>query len=87
MIEVFKTNVTNKVDAAIIIAHIHQHFTSYVANFDLQDCDHILRIKSVNGRVKATSLIKMVNGFGFHAEVLPEQNSLITMTSESLENQ
>jgi len=76
MVEVFKTNVTNKVDAALIIAHIHLNHPFYNANFDLQDCDHILRVKSVKDRIRAASLIKLVNAFGYHAEVLTESEPL-----------
>jgi hypothetical protein len=72
MVEVFKTNITSKAEAALILANIHNQFPSYSANFDLQDCDRILRVKSTRERVKATSLIRLVINLGYHAEVLAE---------------
>ncbi|MEO8473384.1 MAG: hypothetical protein ABI477_14390 [Chryseolinea sp.] len=84
MVEVFKTNITNKVDAAIIIADIHQQFPSYNANFDLQDCDRILRVKSTGDQVKATSLIRVVMNFGYHAEMLNEADFTNLVSDQDL---
>jgi len=70
MIEVFKTNVEDSKYADILVEHIQRIFQGYEVNFDLQDCDKILRVKNVLGRVNSDCLIKMLNSFGFHAEVL-----------------
>ena len=72
LIEVFRTNVNDKVHANMIIDHIHKIFTYYKANFDLQDCDRILRVKSEAGAVHSPSLIGILHEFGFSAEVLPD---------------
>jgi hypothetical protein len=71
MIEVFKTNVKQKVQAKMLVQHIQQNFKCYVVNFDLDDCDKILRVKSSNGAVESTSLIGLLRELGFYAEVLP----------------
>ncbi|HMG88487.1 MAG TPA: hypothetical protein VK589_00455 [Chryseolinea sp.] len=70
MIEVFKTDVDDSKYADILVEHIQRIFYGYEANFDLQDCDKILRIKNVMGDVNTDRLIKMLNRFGFYAEVL-----------------
>jgi len=44
MIEVFKTDVVNSFDAYRILRLLHTAFPGYSANFDLEDCDRILRI-------------------------------------------
>lgn len=44
MIEVFKTDVRNERDVNLLIALIHKTFGEYRANFDLEDCDRILRV-------------------------------------------
>ena len=46
MVEVFKTNVQEVDDANKIIQKLLEHFPNYKINFDLDDCDKILRIES-----------------------------------------
>lgn len=75
MIEVFKTNVENYDQAIILLDHIHQTFADYKANFDLQDCDNILRVKS-RSFVEADCLINFLKDFGIHAEVLPDDQQV-----------
>ena len=72
MVEVFKTNVNDKNTASILIDEIHQSFVAYTANFDLDDCDKILRVKSTHGIVHPSGLIKILHRYGFTAEVLPD---------------
>lgn len=72
MIEVFKTNVNDSKYANILVEHIQRLFYGYEANFDLQDCDKILRIRSIHGDVQSDRLIAMLDRFGFHAEVLSD---------------
>jgi hypothetical protein len=71
MIEVFKTNVSNPEHASMLVNHIFRAL-NYTANFDLQDCDRILRVQSDNGPVRAYRLIKIFRDLGFHAEVLQD---------------
>jgi len=73
MIEVFRTNVNDQMNAAMIVSRIHQNFVLYEANFDLQDCDRILRVKSLFGEINSHDIVNFVHTFGFHAEVLPDQ--------------
>ncbi len=73
MVEVFKTNVEHPHQANMLIAQIQLIFTNCIANFDLEDCDKILRIKCTTGSIKSSSLINLINNFGFHAEVLPDE--------------
>jgi hypothetical protein len=47
MIEVFKTNVENVDESKMIIRQLHAHFPDYKINFDLDDCDRILRIEGL----------------------------------------
>jgi len=72
MIEVFKTDVDDSKYADILAEHIQRIFQGYEVNFDLQDCDKILRVKNIRGVVNSDRLIKMLNCFGFHAEVLQD---------------
>lgn len=71
MVEVFKTNVSTRRYANTLLNQIHKAFTSYNANFDLDDCDNILRIQCDEGSIKPKALIMFLKDFGCHAEVLP----------------
>ena len=73
MIEVFKTNVKDHDLANILLDQIHKTFVDYKANFDLQDCDNILRVKSATVSIQSDCLINLLKDFGFHAEVLPDK--------------
>jgi hypothetical protein len=72
MIEVFKTNVRQKEQARMLIAQIQKAFCDYKVNFDLDDCDNILRVKSKDGMVRSSCLIDLLRQLGFHAEILPD---------------
>ena len=70
MVEVFKTDVFNDFDANKLVLLIHQTFNQYQANFDLDDCDHILRIKSESELIDHLSVISLLKQNGFNAEIL-----------------
>ncbi len=71
MIEVFKTDVGEPDKALQVIQLIRTSFQGYQANFDLNDCDNILRVVSNNGQVYAHGIIQLLQQLGLHAEVLP----------------
>lgn len=71
MVEVFKTNVKDPGHADMLIAQIHKAFKDYKANFDLKDCDNILRIKCVTAPVQPVGVIELLKSLGFDAEILP----------------
>jgi len=74
MVEVFKTNVEDQHVSESLIALIHNSFDGYKANFDLMDCDNILRIQTTNGSpVEPHLFIKLLNDHGFEASVLPDE--------------
>ena len=72
MVEVFKTNVNDHDHANKLISQIHKSFFEYTANFDLEDCDKILRVKCTTGVIQSSLLIDLLKDFGFHAEILPD---------------
>lgn len=73
MIEVFKTDVNHRDHARLLIKEIRKTFSGYAVNFDLDDCDRILRVKSVGEDIQSVRLISLLKHFGFHAEVLPDE--------------
>ena len=72
-IEVFKTDVAHPHHATLIVEHIQKVFPGYSANFDLTDCDKILRVAAATGSVDNAELIKIVGALGFEADVLPDE--------------
>ena len=72
IVEVFKTNVTHPKHATLIVDELKKTFPQYSANFDLADCDNILRVEVATGRVDTAGLINKLAGLGFGAEVLPD---------------
>ncbi len=48
-VEIFKTNVTHNQLANKIVADFKQLYPEYRINFDLEDCDKVLRIESYTG--------------------------------------
>jgi len=72
MVEVFKTNVNNLRWATATVKALHSSFYPYKANFDLEDCDRILRVESENGTLKVAALLKFLKERDIQAEVLPD---------------
>ncbi len=73
MVEVFKTNITNRAQAERLVTCIHRTFRGYKANFDLQDCDRILRVESNEGFVHSLILILFLKNLGCMAQVLSDE--------------
>lgn len=71
MVEVFKTDVRDAENATMLVRHIHQEFREWKANFDLEDCDNILRVASQES-IDAGTLIALLHAHGFAAELLPD---------------
>ncbi|AMR31094.1 hypothetical protein A0256_06480 [Mucilaginibacter sp. PAMC 26640] len=68
MIEVFKTNVDDVGRSRMLIRLIYERFTVSKVNFDLEDCDNVLRIE---GReFCAGSIIEFLKANGHCCEVL-----------------
>jgi hypothetical protein len=72
MIEIFRTNITKQKDADKILTKIHAAFPGFEANFDLDDCDHILRIQSRETLICQSTIISLIEALGFRGDVLPD---------------
>jgi hypothetical protein len=72
MVEVFKTDVQDPMQADWLLEQIHQNAGDYRANFDLEDCDRILRVKCPTGSVQSSLVIALLKDLGCRAEVLPD---------------
>jgi hypothetical protein len=72
MIEVFKTDVNEKEHARMLLDRIHRAFRHCRANFDLEDCDKILRVKGITGEEETWQIVSLVRSYGWHVEILPD---------------
>ena len=75
MVEVFKTDVCDRRYAELLVQEICSLFTGYTASFDLDDCDRILRVISSGGPVDAVRVIRLIERFGFSAELAARVDS------------
>ena len=73
MVEVFKTSVIRQDQAALVLDRIHAKLKQCKANFDLQDCDRILRVEYPENKIDPTAIIGVVRSLGFEAEILPDE--------------
>jgi hypothetical protein len=70
-VEVFKTNVAEPEQAKWLVDQIERNFANCKVNFDLDDCDRILRVM-FDGEIQSDSLIDLLKNVGCIAEVLPD---------------
>ena len=68
LVEVFKTNVLESEEADELIRKLLTNFPHYKVNFDLQDCDHILRVEGED--ISSEKIIEIVTINGFHCKAL-----------------
>lgn len=68
MVEIFKTAIENETQAELVIALLKKHYAAYAANFDLEDCDRILRIEA--DRIPVNSVIRLLKAEGYFVELL-----------------
>lgn len=72
IIEVFKTDLNDRNLAEVLIEEMQKEFVTFEINFDLEDSDHILRVKSTDETIESSPIIEFLNKFGIQAEVLPD---------------
>jgi hypothetical protein len=60
MVEIFKTNVKNKKVAKQLLKMLHSQLPACCFNFDLDDCDRILRAQSENYSIEINCIIEIV---------------------------
>ena len=84
MIEVFKTDITDSLQAMVLADQIHDLFQEYTVNFDLEDCDRIMRVVSTSPEVQSDIIINLLKGLGYHAEVLQDDDYTFSFNTPPL---
>ena len=72
IVEIFKTDVSDHSTGKMIVNALAKYFPSYTINFDLDDCDKILRVESINGNVEVNSIIEIVRLHSVDIDLIPE---------------
>lgn len=70
LVEVFKTDVHEACASQLIVQKLCAVFPASSVNFDLEDCDRILRIEAAS--ICNHTIIAQLNALGYFCEVLPE---------------
>ncbi len=68
MVEVFKTDVRDLSQTRMLIRKLRENFPKCRINFDLQDCDNILRVEGQN--ISTEKIKGLLASRGYHCEVL-----------------
>jgi hypothetical protein len=71
MILIYKTTVQNRDEADSITELILNEIPSCDISFDLDDCDHVLRIESKNGKIDEHVIYRIFRKQNHNLEVLP----------------
>jgi tRNA G26 N,N-dimethylase Trm1 len=67
-VEVFKTNVEREQDANQLLSMLSQNFPWFDVHFDLEDCDHILRVEG--HAVSNEQIISLLSKYGYQCTAL-----------------
>lgn len=70
LIEVFKTKVSHHLEAFVVSSLLKEVYPAYSINFDLEDCDKIMRIKSEDEPIDSKGVVTLLNRLGFCIEIL-----------------
>jgi len=70
VIYVFKTSVEDEVDVNRLKPSLENFLGQSCWNFDLEDCDKILRVESL--KHSASQIIEILRNSGFYCEELPD---------------
>lgn len=68
MVEAFKTNVQKTAQSKMLLYILSEAFPSSKINFDLSDCDKVLRVEDDN--VESSRIMIILKGHGFTCEIL-----------------
>ena len=68
MVEIFKTDVSRKSKANTIIFLLQKEFPDLKINFDLKDCDNVLRVEGKS--IYVEKIISLLNQQNYLCELL-----------------
>ena len=72
IVEVFRTNVSSEEESQAVLAALVKELGAVKVNFDLEDCDRIMRIISEK-QIAPGFICDIVRDRGFFCDVLPDE--------------
>lgn len=84
MIEVFRTNITTANEAVQVLAVFADRYPQYQINFDLDDCDKVMRVQSQRTAINANAVCQLIDQLGHYAEVLPDEIPKLQIFGDSV---
>ncbi len=69
-VAVFRTDISDQETAQMVCAILSHCFPDYQINFDLEDCDRILRVASLHEPVQTNAILAKVAGTGNEIDLL-----------------
>lgn len=66
MIKVYKTDVANSDIAYLIVQQLLKKYPGFAINFDLMDCDNVLRVEGQSFRMD--DIVSFLNKIGYNCE-------------------
>lgn len=66
MIKVYKTDVANSDMAYLIVQQLLKKYPGFAINFDLMDCDNVLRVEGQSFRMD--DIVSFLNKIGYNCE-------------------
>ena len=73
MVEVYRTNVKNEWQADFLVHRLQEKYPTYKINFDLEDCDNVLRVEGSGLSAHIDDICAVLKSFGFNANVLDDE--------------
>ena len=70
LIEIFRTNVEDESTADRTVNALHENFKNVIANFDLEDCDRILRVESIDGNIMLKEILHFLTSLNLKVELI-----------------
>ena len=70
LIEIFRTNVEDESTADRTVNALHENFKNVSANFDLEDCDRILRVESIDGNIMLKEILHFLTSLNLKVELI-----------------
>ncbi len=68
MVEVFKTTVYKEEQSELLLQKLHFEYPCWRINFDLEDCDNILRVEG--DCIPIEKVMRLLNSYGYDCEAL-----------------
>lgn len=72
VVQIFKTDVQDQLAARHIVLFLQQTYSHCRINFDLDDCDRILRVENQQGKIEEAEIQLLIAKCGYYCEPLQD---------------